>query len=143
MYIKFKQKGGGGRTSWEKEWFNSNNPFTTKTDFNREQIWPSPNNYRIKSTLANSSSIVYHQAPIHSIGIKLPTQSHNSSSLPPSIDANNTATAAAFLPTQANNGNTSNLNEPTQTESNEIVLFDFRKKEKFLKIIYSFLKRSN
>jgi hypothetical protein len=121
------QKDGGGRTSWEKEWFNSTNPFTTKTDFNREQMWPSPNNYRIKSTLANSSSIVYHQAPIHSIGIKLPTHAQNLNSFsspPPLIETNNTtATAAAFLPTQANNNNNaSNLNEPTQTESNRKML---------------------
>jgi hypothetical protein len=24
----FNEKGGGGRTSWEKEWFNSKNPYT-------------------------------------------------------------------------------------------------------------------
>lgn len=75
----FNERTGGGRTSWEKEWFNSTNPFTTKTDFNREVKWPSPSNYKIKSTISNSSSVpslVYHQSPFHYIGMKLPSQSN-------------------------------------------------------------------
>lgn len=61
---------GGGRTSWEKEWFNSRDPFTTKSDFKREQKWPSPHHYRLKSTLGENGSqmSVHHRSPAHSFG---------------------------------------------------------------------------
>ncbi len=68
----FNEKPGGARTSWQKEWFNSKNPFTQKTDFNREYTWPAPNNYRLRSTLGvYSQSSVYHHAPSYTIGNKL------------------------------------------------------------------------
>ena len=68
----FSEKQGGGRTSWEKEWFNSNNPYTIKADYRREVIWPSPNNYRIKSTLGDdANTVLYKQAPMHTIGTRL------------------------------------------------------------------------
>ena len=94
--IFLKRIAGGGRTSWEKEWFNSSNPYTTKTDFNREQLWPSPANYRIKSTLANSSQHIYHQSPMHSIGIKLVSAANTNN-----IDNSNTI---------INNSSSSNVN---------------------------------
>jgi hypothetical protein len=60
----FNEKKGGGRTSWEKEWFNSSNPFTIKSDFKRDQTWPTPVNYNLKSTIgADSNSSLYYQYP--------------------------------------------------------------------------------
>ena len=121
MHI-YVYKAGGGRTSWEKEWFNSSNPYTTKTDFNREQIWPSPTNYRIKSTIANANPTVYHQSPIHSIGVKL---SSDTNLISAAAATSLSTKAAAFLPTQAAlNANLNNdyalSNEKLQAESNEI-----------------------
>jgi len=64
----FNEKGGGGRTSWEKEWFNSNNPFIIKSDFRRELFWPTPTNYRIKSSIGiESNKSLFYQYPNHSI----------------------------------------------------------------------------
>lgn len=64
----FNEKGGGGRTSWEKEWFTSKNPFIIKSDFRRELFWPTPANYRIKSSIGiESNKAVYYQFPTHSI----------------------------------------------------------------------------
>ncbi len=64
----FNEKGGGGRTSWEKEWFNSNNPFIIKSDFRRELFWPTPTNYRIKSSIGTESNkAVFYQYPNHTI----------------------------------------------------------------------------
>nr|XP_025117923.1 protein STPG3 isoform X2 [Bubalus bubalis] len=40
---------GGGRRAWQTVWFQSENPFTQKTDFNREQKWPSPADYQLSS----------------------------------------------------------------------------------------------
>ncbi|XP_046511086.1 protein STPG3 [Equus quagga] len=37
---------GGGRRAWQTMWFQSETPFMQKTDFNREQKWPSPANYQ-------------------------------------------------------------------------------------------------
>ncbi|XP_039714773.1 protein STPG3 [Pteropus medius] len=37
---------GGGRRAWQTEWLHSESPFTQKADFNREQQWPSPADYR-------------------------------------------------------------------------------------------------
>ncbi|XP_077005035.1 protein STPG3 isoform X3 [Tamandua tetradactyla] len=37
---------GGGRRAWQTLWFQSESPFTQKTDFNREQKWPSPTDYQ-------------------------------------------------------------------------------------------------
>jgi hypothetical protein len=51
----FVEKGGGGRVSWEKEWFNSRNPHTHKSDFRRELFWPTPTNYRIRSVMSKEN----------------------------------------------------------------------------------------
>ncbi|XP_061290274.1 protein STPG3 isoform X2 [Bos javanicus] len=40
---------GGGRRAWQTVWFQSESPFTQKTDFNREQKWPSPADYQLPS----------------------------------------------------------------------------------------------
>ncbi|XP_064146829.1 protein STPG3 isoform X2 [Loxodonta africana] len=37
---------GGGRRAWQTVWLQSENPFTQKADFNREQKWPSPTDYQ-------------------------------------------------------------------------------------------------
>ncbi|KAM8943703.1 protein STPG3 isoform 3-T3 [Lycaon pictus] len=37
---------GGGRRAWQTLWFQSESPFTQKADFNQEQKWPSPADYR-------------------------------------------------------------------------------------------------
>ncbi|XP_026345689.1 protein STPG3 [Ursus americanus] len=37
---------GGGRRAWRTLWFQSENPFTQKADFNQERKWPSPADYR-------------------------------------------------------------------------------------------------
>ena len=68
------------------------------------------------STIANNNVIVYHQAPVHSIGIKLPSRKNNfpHESSPP---LPNTNSNAAFLPTQTPiNADT---NDPIMIESNE------------------------
>ena len=67
----FNEKAGGARTAWEKEWFNSRNPFTLKTDFNREQAWPSPAYYRVKSTVGETNQFSYPQAPSHTMGARI------------------------------------------------------------------------
>ena len=43
---------GGSRTGWQKQWFAHSNPFTTKVDFGREPVWPSPSHYSQKANLA-------------------------------------------------------------------------------------------
>ncbi len=86
-------KGGGGRTSWEKEWYNSKNPYTIKSDFRRELFWPTPANYRIKSTIGiDSNKAIFYQYPHHSIA-NLQTRSaktNNSASVPTPNVNNNT-----------------------------------------------------
>ena len=87
-------KGGGGRTSWEKEWYNSKSPYTIKSDFRRELFWPTPANYRIKSTMGiDSNKAVFYQYPNHSIS-NLQTRSAkaggNSASMPTPSGNNNT-----------------------------------------------------
>ncbi|XP_034969428.2 protein STPG3 [Zootoca vivipara] len=42
---KSPSKEGGGRRSWQKSWFLSNNPFFKKVDFSNETNWPSPFHY--------------------------------------------------------------------------------------------------
>ncbi|KAG8518625.1 Protein STPG3 [Galemys pyrenaicus] len=37
---------GGGRRAWQTAWLQSESPFTQKTDFGREQKWPSPADYQ-------------------------------------------------------------------------------------------------
>lgn len=82
----FNEKGGGGRLSWEKEWFNSKTPYTIKADFRRELFWPTPNNYRIKSTIGiDSNKAVFYQYPNHSISAsKVNSAKHHSTSNPAS-----------------------------------------------------------
>ena len=41
----FSYLAGGSRTAWDKQWFAHSNPFTTKVDFNRESVWPTPAHY--------------------------------------------------------------------------------------------------
>ncbi|XP_028570208.2 protein STPG3 [Podarcis muralis] len=43
--LKSPSKEGGGRRSWQKSWFLSNNPFIKKVDFSNETNWPSPFHY--------------------------------------------------------------------------------------------------
>ncbi|KAF6269233.1 sperm-tail PG-rich repeat containing 3 [Rhinolophus ferrumequinum] len=42
---KHPAREGGGRRAWQTVWFQSESPFTRKTDFNRERKWPSPADY--------------------------------------------------------------------------------------------------
>ncbi|XP_058158766.1 protein STPG3 [Dasypus novemcinctus] len=46
---KPKAREGGGRRAWQTLWFQSQDPFTQKTDFNRERKWPSPADYQPRS----------------------------------------------------------------------------------------------
>ncbi|XP_047381370.1 protein STPG3 [Sciurus carolinensis] len=43
---KYPGREGGGRRAWQTMWLQSESPFTQKVDFNREQKWPSPADYR-------------------------------------------------------------------------------------------------
>ncbi|XP_029775675.1 protein STPG3 isoform X1 [Suricata suricatta] len=43
---KHPTREGGGRRAWQTVWFQSESPFTQKTDFNQEQKWPSPADYQ-------------------------------------------------------------------------------------------------
>ncbi|CAF0895140.1 unnamed protein product [Rotaria sordida] len=45
------ERNGGSRTAWQKQWFAHSNPYTTKVDFKRETVWPTPFHYPAKPTL--------------------------------------------------------------------------------------------
>uniref|UniRef100_A0A2K6KND6 Sperm-tail PG-rich repeat containing 3 n=1 Tax=Rhinopithecus bieti TaxID=61621 RepID=A0A2K6KND6_RHIBE len=46
---KHRGREGGGRRAWQTLWFQSENPFTQKADFDQEQKWPSPAHYQLFS----------------------------------------------------------------------------------------------
>ncbi|XP_039618352.1 protein STPG3-like [Polypterus senegalus] len=60
-------KKGGGRTSWEKSWFQGNRPFTTQTTF--EDQWPSPAHYKLGSTLGPHQPVRF-KSPCYTFGNK-------------------------------------------------------------------------
>lgn len=100
--------GGGGRVSWEKEWFNSRNPYTHKSDFRRELFWPTPTNYRIKSTIGVDANGQSRTAPAYSYP-SLPGSKGNSAKHPNTADVpnknnNNNTTPGAPLNTRENLG---------------------------------------
>ncbi|XP_043913855.1 protein STPG3 [Protopterus annectens] len=66
-------KDGGGRTSWQKLWFQSLDPYTKKTTF--ESQWPSPFQYEQHSTLGSHQPYRFN-GPSYSIG-KRKTLIHN------------------------------------------------------------------
>jgi hypothetical protein len=66
-------KGGGGRTSWEKEWFSTSRPFVHKTDYNRDVAWPAPNSHRIPPSLGHDTATTYRRYPVHTMGRRLNT----------------------------------------------------------------------
>lgn len=91
--------------SWEKEWFNSRNPYTHKSDFRRELFWPTPTNYRIKSTIGTDPNASSKTAPTYSYPSQ-PGSKHNSAKHPNTADApmNNNSTPPAPLNTRENIG---------------------------------------
>ncbi|XP_051787783.1 uncharacterized protein LOC114657247 isoform X2 [Erpetoichthys calabaricus] len=62
-----KSPEGGGRTSWEKSWFQGNRPFTTQTSF--EDQWPSPAHYKLGSTLGPHQPVRF-KSPCYTFGNK-------------------------------------------------------------------------
>ncbi|XP_074655373.1 protein STPG3-like [Tubulanus polymorphus] len=61
------EKGGGGRTSWEKPWFSTPHIWCDKVDFYRDRKWPAPTSYRHKSLLGRGQNFV-PEAPSFTIG---------------------------------------------------------------------------
>lgn len=82
---------GGSRTGWQKQWFAHSDPFTTKVDFRREKIWPTPVHYPPKTTLGNQ--VTKMSFPSWSMGVRFPTSLTTNSESNPSPDTYDTDTA--------------------------------------------------
>ena len=82
---------GGSRTGWQKQWFAHSDPYTTKVDFNREPIWPTPLHYPPKTTLGNQPTKV--SFPSYSIASRLQTSATISPEITPSPDTYDTISA--------------------------------------------------
>jgi len=89
--IFFLHTEGGSRTAWNKQWFAHSDPYTTKVDFNREIVWPTPFHYPAKPTLGNQITKV--SFPAWSIGTRLPTNSTITPENNPSPDTYDTISA--------------------------------------------------
>ncbi|XP_048777500.1 serine/arginine repetitive matrix protein 1-like isoform X2 [Ostrea edulis] len=64
-----KDGGGGGRTSWEKSWFQSPHLYQQKTDFFSDNAWPTPSTYSQRPLLGPRQRTVM-ESPSFSIGIR-------------------------------------------------------------------------
>ncbi|XP_062601104.1 ciliary microtubule associated protein 1A-like isoform X2 [Saccostrea cucullata] len=62
-------KGGGGRTSWEKSWFQSPHLYQQKTDFFADNAWPTPSTYTQRPLLGPRQR-TSTEAPSFSIGVR-------------------------------------------------------------------------
>ena len=67
LKIMFLLIEGGGRTSWEKEYYSSVNPFLKKTDFKRDKKWPTPQDYIKKPGFGDRNQQAWYQYPTYSI----------------------------------------------------------------------------
>ncbi|UJR27010.1 hypothetical protein I4U23_008315 [Adineta vaga] len=85
------EKNGGSRTAWQKQWFAHSDPYTTKVDFNRETVWPSPFHYQAKPALGNQTSKVTF--PAWSLAARLQTSPTLVPENNPSPDTYNTISA--------------------------------------------------
>ncbi|CAF3433769.1 unnamed protein product [Rotaria sp. Silwood1] len=65
------ERKGGSRTAWQKQWFAHSDPYTTKVDFNREPVWPTPFHYPAKPSLGVQVTKV--SFPAWSIATRLQT----------------------------------------------------------------------
>lgn len=62
-------KDGGGRTSWEKSWFQSPHIYQQKTDFFSDNAWPTPSSYTQRPLLGPRQRTTI-EAPSFSIGVR-------------------------------------------------------------------------
>ncbi|XP_059145823.1 uncharacterized protein LOC131932952 [Physella acuta] len=65
----YPEKEGGARTAWSKTWFQSNDVWSNKTDYDRETIWPTPNLYH-KGSLLGPRQRTMPEAPSYTFGRK-------------------------------------------------------------------------
>ncbi|XP_022320017.2 uncharacterized protein LOC111122525 isoform X2 [Crassostrea virginica] len=62
-------KDGGGRTSWEKSWFQGPHLYQQKTDFFSDNSWPTPSSYTQRPLLGPRQRTTL-EAPSFSIGVR-------------------------------------------------------------------------
>ncbi|XP_038045498.1 serine-aspartate repeat-containing protein F-like isoform X2 [Patiria miniata] len=65
---KLNEKSGGGRTAYAKTWFNSNNGFTQKVQY--EKRWPSPAHYNSTRPLLGRRKPTMVDYPSFTIGVR-------------------------------------------------------------------------
>lgn len=65
----FNEKAGGGRTSWEKTWFQSPHVWLQKADFYQDNRWPNPNQYQSQPAMGPYHPVA-KAGVSHSIGIR-------------------------------------------------------------------------
>ncbi|XP_022107076.1 protein IWS1 homolog [Acanthaster planci] len=65
---RLNEKNGGGRTAYAKTWFNSNNGFTQKVNFERR--WPSPAHYNSTRPLMGRHNPTLVDHPSFTIGVR-------------------------------------------------------------------------
>ncbi|CAF2439667.1 unnamed protein product [Rotaria sp. Silwood2] len=85
------ERTGGSRTAWQKQWFAHSDPYTTKVDFNREPVWPTPFHYPAKTSLG--SQVTKISFPAWSIATRLHTTPNLMPDNNPGPDTYNTISA--------------------------------------------------
>jgi hypothetical protein len=68
----------------QKKWFAHSDPYTTKVDFNRETVWPTPFHYPARPTLGKQSTKV--SFPSWSIATRLKNNPNTATENNPSPD---------------------------------------------------------
>jgi hypothetical protein len=114
---KFSYTEGGSRTAWHKQWFASSDPYTTKVDFNREIVWPTPFHYPAKPTLGNQTTKV--SFPAWTIGTRLQTNVTTTIENNPSPDTYDTISAFKKLTAKNTNFTFKTRSGGTQVSTNQ------------------------
>jgi hypothetical protein len=116
---KFSYTEGGSRTAWHKQWFAHSDPHTTKVDFNRETVWPTPFHYPAKPTLGIQVTKV--SFPAWTIGTRLQTNATTSVEDSPSPDSYDTVSAFKKLTAKDTNFTFKTRAGGTQVSTNKII----------------------
>lgn len=115
---------GGGRTSWEKEWFSSKNPFLYKNDFKRDKRWPTPHDYAKKPGIGDKNQATWYQYPVYTMASRLNNNNTNNNDENknknlPLINASKITTTSSINSFDANERVAEFILKPTNKEYKE------------------------